>query len=69
MGTRLAYNLKAFDNKILFNNVFFSIYQIIIPTVTFVPYQPFDHGSFLKVTGDQKKFKILNRGNIKQGHK
>jgi len=42
----------------------FSIYQMIIPAMTFVPYQPFDLGPFLKVTGDQTKFKIaiINRG-------
>jgi len=37
---------------------------MIIPAMTFVPYQPFDLGPILKVTGDQEKFKIaiLNRG-------
>jgi len=41
----------------------FSIYQMIIPTMTFVPYQPFDLDIILKVTGDQNDFKvaILNR--------
>jgi len=37
---------------------------MIIPTMTFVPYEPFDLDISLKVTGDQKYFKIaiLNRG-------
>jgi len=37
---------------------------MIIPAMTFVPYQPFDLGPILKVTADQEKFKIamLNRG-------
>jgi len=52
MGTRFVYNLKAFDNKILFN----------MPND--YTYLPFDLGPFLKVTGDQTNFKIaiLNRG-------
>jgi len=37
---------------------------MIIPAMTFVPYQPLDLGLILKVTGDQQNFKIaiLNRG-------
>jgi len=31
---------------------------MIIPVMTFVPYQPFDLGPILKVTGDQQNFKI-----------
>jgi len=42
----------------------FWICQIINPTMTFVPYQPFDLDIILKVTGDEKNFKI-----VKQGHK
>jgi len=37
---------------------------MINPTMTFVPYQPFDLDIILKVTGDERNFKlaILNRG-------
>jgi len=37
---------------------------MINPTMTFVPYQPFDLDIILKVTGDKRNFKIaiLNRG-------
>jgi len=37
---------------------------MMVLTKAFDPYQPFDLGPFLKVTGDQTNFKIaiLNRG-------
>jgi len=58
MGTRYAYNLKAFDNNVLFNIPNDYLYHDLCPI------QLFDLGPFLMVTGGKNNFKIaiINRG-------